>query len=451
MKYSCVIACLVSLFLAGCKPSNVGTIDSIAGLENKPDLLSMSQGAVILSASSQWDNVSLDAFHLFDDCVWTKWSSASGKALNNAFDIELQSPCRITDIVIDSERMRNSPFPELQAKTVRILASATSPVSGYEQLAETVLNKGSIRRIAIDPKVNARPYKWLRFMVMDNWGDKDATVLYEIQAYGNRIDATADNARPNFKGGVYGGEWSPLKFVTKGSMLFGCACKPDESDLDMLGSIRGNQARVFMPLIGGRGVATFTQSASGDVVNITRYYRFSPKDTTSNLYALQRREKSPSCKLEPISSADRLIGKYLEHYQKAILYGIDFKPDSAELTTDSDATLNAVVSLLKNQPKLRLSVEAHNGWTDSNPIKNIALDYHDDSIESHNKLSEARAQAVVDWLCNHKVERSRLKARGWGKEKPVHLDGIVTPSQSVILNRRIEIIPLDGTGKPKGI
>ncbi len=127
---------------------------------------------------------------------------------------------------------------------------------------------------------------------------------------------------------------------------------------------------------------------------------------------------------------------------KALLYGIDFKPDSAELTPESDVTLKAVAAVLDKQPGLRLSVEAHNGWTDSNPIKNIALDYHDDSLPAHQKLSEARAQAVVDWLCNHKVQRSRLQSKGWGKDKPTWAGFIETPRQSLILNRRIELIPV---------
>ena len=96
---------------------------------------------------------------------------------------------------------------------------------------------------------------------------------------------------------------------------------------------------------------------------------------------------------------------------------------------------------------MRLSVEAHNGWTDSNPVKNISLEFHDDSIEAHNKLSEARANAVVDWLSNHEIERSRLVAKGWGKEKPIKLDGILTPRQSLILNRRVEFVVIDDSRK----
>lgn len=441
MKLSNVITCLISLLVSGCTALPEKNANPRAGLEEKDDLLSMKQGAVLLSASSQWDNVSLSAFHLFDDCSNTKWSSGDGKALNNVFDVELQNPCRISDVVIDNA---GSPytFPKLHVKTVRVLASETSPDSGYEQLAETVADVKSITRITFDQKVAARPFKWLRFILVDNWGEKVATESFGIQAYGTRVVDSADNNAPGFKGGVYAGDWSPLKFVTDGNVLFGIACKPNKDDEGMLGSVQGNQARVFFPSGGNPGVALLTQSARGEVVNASNYCQLDPRLATSNMFALLKREKSPSCNGEPNKSIEGLISKYFERYHKALLYGIDFKPDSAELTPESDVTLKAVAAVLDKQPGLRLSVEAHNGWTDSNPIKNIALDYHDDSLPAHQKLSEARAQAVVDWLCNHKVQRSRLQSKGWGKDKPIWAGIIETPRQSLILNRRIELIPV---------
>lgn len=401
---------------------------------------------MLLTLPGHWkDTSSLDEFQVFDERKYTKWSSAKGNALNNVFDIELQTPCRISDILVDNEFAVGSPFPGLQAKTVRVFASTSSPTSGYDQIAEAVVNKASTKRITIDPQNASGPYKWLRFVVVDNWGEKDATELYEIQAFGERVDQDAGNAAPTIKGGTYGGTWGAMKLVADGNALFGCRCDSKANSEDMLGSVQGNQARVFFPFAGHPGVAILTQSASGEFVNISCYYKYSPNATTSNLFAFQKSEKSLSCNREPIRNIETLISKYLEQDQKAILFGIDFKPDSAELRSESDATLNAIATLMKKQPALRLSVEAHNGWTDTNPIKNVALDHHDDSIQSHIELSDARAKAVVDWLCNHQVDRSRLQAKGWGKEKPIFIDGIETPLQSLILNRRIELIPLPRT------
>lgn len=454
MKNRIAFAFLVSLLMAGCATSAEVSANKASRLECRDDLLSMKQGAVLLGTSGQWNDTGETAFHLFDDCAYTNWSSAEGKTWNNKFDIELQNPCRITDILINNEHGASSAYPDMLAKTIRVMASATAPDSGYEELAEVVLDRAGSKRITFDKKSGEtaeKPYKWLRFVVVDNWGDKDSTQLFEIQAYGEPVvDNAGGKGTASFTDGVFGGTWWPLKFVTEGNVLFGCACKSYKSDEDMLGSIQGNQARVFMPLIEGPGVAILTQSANGDVVNISRYYQFSTKDSTSNLFALQKRIEPPSCDHEPLKNIETLIGKYLKRYHKAILYGIDFKADSAELTPESDTTLNAIVALMKNQPDLRLSVEAHNGWTDSNPIKNISLDHKDDSIESHNKLSDARANAVVKWLCDHDVEPSRLQAKGWGKDKPIWVDGVETPRQSLILNRRIELVDTSKSETIKG-
>lgn len=450
MKFTIAITCLVSLLLAGCGSSPKEVTKTAPKLETRDDLLSMKQGAVLLRASSQWDNTGESAFSLFDDCAYTNWSSGEGKVSNNVFDVELQHPCKLTDIFINNEHGVSSAFPDLLAKTVRVMASATSPESGYEQLAEVIVDKARSKRITLDSKSGETAYKWLRFNVIDNWGGKDATQLYEIQAYGTPVKNTVDNNKPKFKDGVFSGTWWPIKFATKGNVLFGCACKPYKTDEHMLGSVQGNQARVFMPLIEGPGVAILTQSADGEVVNISRYYEYSEINGTGNLYALQKREKSPSCNPEPLKSVESLIFNYINRYHKAILYGIDFKPDSSELTPESDTILNAIVSVMKTHPNLRFSVEAHNGWTDSNSIKNISLDHHDDSLESHQKLSDSRAKAVVNWLCEHEVEPSRLQAKGWGKDKPVKLDGILTPRQSLILNRRIELVDLSKAETIKG-
>ncbi len=452
MKYRIAIAYLISLLLAGCasskevKPDKVNS-EKAPKAESRDDLLSMKQGAVLLSASSEFRNSCETAFELFDDCAYTHWSSATKKSWNNKFVVELQNPCRLTDIFINNEHGRSSAFPGMLAKTVRVMASTTAPDSGYEELAEVEVPKAGSKRITLDKKSGATPYKWLRFNVVDNWGDKDSTQLYEIQAYGTPVVDDVDNKKPSFKDGVFGGTWWPLKFESEGNVLFGSACKPYKTDEGMLGSIQGNQARVFMPSIEKPGVAILTQSADGEIVNISHYSQFGPGESTGNLYALLKREKSAECNPKLVKNVETLIANYLKRYHKAILYGIDFKPDSAELTPESDSILNAVVSVMKSQPRLRLSVEAHNGWTDSNPIKNIALDFHDDSIESHNKLSEARANAVVEWLSNHEIERSRLEAKGWGKEKPIKLDGILTPHQSLILNRRVEFVVIDGSAK----
>lgn len=211
MKYRIAFAFLASLLLAGCATSAEVSANKASELESRDDLLSMKHGAVLLRTSGQWNDTGETSFHLFDDCAYTNWSSAEGKAWNNKFVVELQNPCRITDMLINNEHGASSAYPDMLAKTVRVMASATAPDSGYEQLAEVVLDRAGSKRITFDKKsgeTTDKPYKWLRFVVEDNWGDKDSTQLYEIQAYGEPvIDSTDSSRKPRFADGVFGGTW----------------------------------------------------------------------------------------------------------------------------------------------------------------------------------------------------------------------------------------------------
>lgn len=88
------------------------------------------------------------------------------------------------------------------------------------------------------------------------------------------------------------------------------------------------------------------------------------------------------------------------------LYGIQFAFDSAEIEEESAPTLQEIVTLLTDNPDLKLMIVGH---TD-----NVgAYDYNQ-------RLSEQRAQAVVRYLTgNHGIAADRLSAHGVGYAAPV--------------------------------
>ncbi len=65
--------------------------------------------------------------------------------------------------------------------------------------------------------------------------------------------------------------------------------------------------------------------------------------------------------------------------------------------------------------------------------------------ELNQRLSLGRAQAVVDWLVTHGVERTRLEARGYGQSRPVADN---SRSEGRARNRRVEfqILRVAGEG-----
>jgi OmpA-OmpF porin, OOP family len=111
---------------------------------------------------------------------------------------------------------------------------------------------------------------------------------------------------------------------------------------------------------------------------------------------------------------------------RSMLYGIHFETDRANLTSESDATLQEIAKLLGGQPDLSLHLVGHTDDVGE-------FDYN-------MRLSRDRAAAVRDALVDRfGVEASRLVANGVGPLAPV------APNASEAgraLNRRVELVPI---------
>jgi len=105
-----------------------------------------------------------------------------------------------------------------------------------------------------------------------------------------------------------------------------------------------------------------------------------------------------------------------------VLEGVNFETNKAILTADSSAVLDNVAGSLKDWPDVKVEVA---GFTDSKGADGYNL-----------TLSQKRAQAVVEYLGGKGVDRSRLKAKGYGKANPVADNGT---DEGRAKNRRVEL------------
>jgi outer membrane protein OmpA-like peptidoglycan-associated protein len=107
----------------------------------------------------------------------------------------------------------------------------------------------------------------------------------------------------------------------------------------------------------------------------------------------------------------------------AAVYGIEFDTGMATLKPESEKVLANVLSLLQAQQDWNMKVEGH---TDSTGTKAGNL-----------TLSQQRAAAVVAWLTQKGISRTRLTAAGLGDTKPIADNGT---DQGRARNRRVELV-----------
>lgn len=125
-----------------------------------------------------------------------------------------------------------------------------------------------------------------------------------------------------------------------------------------------------------------------------------------------------------------LAAKKTERGIVITLSDVLFGTDQARLTPDGMRTAQKLADVLQQNPQRTVLIE---GFTDST------------GAASYNQqLSERRATAVRSALSDMGVARERIAIRGYGESYPVAANNT---SQSRQLNRRVEIILSDDSGK----
>ena len=108
---------------------------------------------------------------------------------------------------------------------------------------------------------------------------------------------------------------------------------------------------------------------------------------------------------------------------RVALYGVLFDFGKATIRPDSEPVLVKAAAVLKARPAAKAQLSGH---TD-----NVGGD------DYNQKLSDARAASVMQWLSAHGVEASRLTSSGYGKTQPVADNGT---DAGRARNRRVELV-----------
>lgn len=121
---------------------------------------------------------------------------------------------------------------------------------------------------------------------------------------------------------------------------------------------------------------------------------------------------------------DTLYVQQLEEIEKNF-NAAEFEVNKADLSDEAKFVLHDLGKLMQKNPDLRLSIEGHTSA--------------DGDAALNQKLSEARAQAAVDFLTQHEgVDSTRLEAKGYGSSRLKNADD---PKASE--NRRTEFVVIE--------
>src|SRR6478736_9379913 len=112
---------------------------------------------------------------------------------------------------------------------------------------------------------------------------------------------------------------------------------------------------------------------------------------------------------------------------KVVMKNIFFDIGKAELKNESRAELEHILDLMDNNPGVKLQI---NGHTDNSG-----------NAESNKTLSAHRAETVVAFLIARGIDAARLKAVGYGQEKPIVSNDDEQGGRAI--NRRTEIEVLE--------
>ena len=112
------------------------------------------------------------------------------------------------------------------------------------------------------------------------------------------------------------------------------------------------------------------------------------------------------------------VRKALLDYAKTIL----FDTGKSTIKAESGAVLDNIADILDDYPNVQFRIEGH---TDSVG-----------SSASNQKLSQDRAQAVVNYLIGKGIPSSRMTAVGYGEDRPIADNNTRQGRQT---NRRVEI------------
>jgi len=207
--------------------------------------------------------------------------------------------------------------------------------------------------------------------------------------------------------------------------------KPGTSPVEVLRQYENALTKAgFVKIVAGRTEKLPSSNVIlGDTFGAFRLDRDGKPAIYVNLNATETsRTESEVVIVEPAALVQKLnvdadgLYRTITESGRVAVYGINFETGKATIQPESEEVLGQILKLMNDHKDLKLKVEGH---TD-----NVG------QPAANQKLSQARAAAVVSWLTKHGVKADRLTPAGFGDTKPVADNGT---EEGRAKNRRVEL------------
>ncbi len=157
---------------------------------------------------------------------------------------------------------------------------------------------------------------------------------------------------------------------------------------------------------------------SGNAVTLGFTTKFGSSANTVNEPVVQE-----EMQLQNVAVEEVIVKPVMKTYETQVVYSVQFKFDSAELTDSSKVALQEVSEFMLQYPESSVDVIGH---TDISGPASYNL-----------TLSEQRAQSVADVINSFGVNNSRINVKGEGVSNPVASN---ETREGRIQNRRAEVV-----------
>lgn len=377
--------------------------------ETEQSLLSFSSGALLVQKPPEY-NDSWRAFWILDELPESGWASAEGATENNVFVIELAEKTLLKRLEFDTAQVDTDGSG---AKDVVVEISNDGSSSGFKEIATLSLVDRQDRQ-GFPVKIDM-PGRWVRLTVRNNHGSTEYTELMDFRGYGEQLTTTA---LPEVSG-TYATDYNDFHLRQQGTSVTGCY-EWNEGVLN--GGIEGRIMKFTWREKDGQGPAIMVFTSDGKKL-FGLWWNEGKTDTTGEVWNGELKTQVVGGCPHWAGGAQEQMAKDLEEFGRVRVYGINFDVDSAVIRDESKPTLDKIVTLLKGDSAMNLTIEGH---TDSS------------GTAAHNQvLSQQRAESVKSYLVAAGVSSERLSAVGLGASKPVGSNSTATGKAQ---NRRVELV-----------